>query len=104
MTDKPTMIDDGALRLRLKRLIIESLHLEGLTPEDIADDGLLFGGGLGLDSVDALELVVALEQEYAIQIQSHEVDKSVFASVANLAAFVAANFAKEHPGAMVDGQ
>ena len=80
------MIDDGALRLRLKRLIIESLHLEGL------------------DSVDALELVVALEQEYAIQIQSHEVDKSVFASVANLAAFVAANFAKEHPGAMVDGQ
>ena len=38
------MIDDGTLRLRLKRLIIESLHLEGLTPEDIADDGLLFGG------------------------------------------------------------
>ena len=54
--------------------------------------------------MDALELVVALEQEYAIQIQSHEVDKSVFASVANLAAFVAGNFAKEHPGAMVDGQ
>lgn len=104
MTDKPTLIDEVALRLRLKRLIIESLHLEGLTPDDIADDGLLFGGGLGLDSVDALELVVALEQEYGIQIQSHDVDKSVFASVANLAAFVAGNLARENPGAAVDGQ
>ena len=58
------MLDDAALRLRLKRLIVESLHLEGLTPETIADDAPLFGEGLGLDSVDALELMVALEQEY----------------------------------------
>jgi acyl carrier protein len=104
MTEKPAMIDESALRSRLKRLIVESLHLEGLTPEDIADDAPLFGETLGLDSVDALELVVALEQEYGLQIQSHEVDKNVFASVAHLAAFVASALAKENPGALVDGQ
>ena len=98
------MLDESALRLRLKRLIVESLHLEGLTPEDILDDAPLFGDSLGLDSVDALELVVALEQEYGIKIQSHEVDKTVFTSVAHLAAFVASTLAKEHPGALVNGQ
>ena len=63
----------------LKRLIVTSLNLDGLTPERIADDEPLFGAGLGLDSVDALELVVALEKEYGISIASHEVDRSVFA-------------------------
>jgi acyl carrier protein len=48
----------------------------------------LFGSGLGLDSVDALELVVALEKEYGISIASHEVDRSVFGSLASLAGFV----------------
>jgi acyl carrier protein len=104
MMEEPFMLDEAALRSRLKRLIVESLHLEGLAPESIADDSPLFGAGLGLDSVDALELVVALEKEYAIRIQSHEVDKSVFASVAHLAAFVARGLAKENPGALVDGQ
>jgi acyl carrier protein len=104
MTEKPTMLDDAALRLHLKRLIVESLHLEGLTPDNIADDAPLFGEGLGLDSVDALELVVALEKEYGMRIQSHEVDKSVFASVAHLADFVARALAKDNRGATVDGQ
>ena len=98
------MLDDTALRLRLKRLIVESLHLEGLTPDNIGDDTPLFGEGLGLDSVDALELVVALEKEYGLRIQSHEVDKSVFASVASLAEFVARAQAKDDQSAMVDGQ
>ena len=76
------MVDQAVLRRDLKRLIVESLNLENLTPEHIADDAPLFGDGLGLDSVDALELVVALEKEYGISIQSHEMDKTVFASVA----------------------
>lgn len=98
------MLDEAALASNLKRLIVESLCLEGLTPEDIADDAPLFGQGLGLDSVDALELVVAIEKEYGIRIQSHELDKSVFASVAHLAEFVARTLAKENRAAPVDGQ
>jgi acyl carrier protein len=98
------MVDEAALRSRLKRLIVESLHLEGLMPDDIADDAPLFGDGLGLDSVDALELVVALEKEYGLQIKSHEVDKMVFASVAHLATFVAGALDKDKRGALVDGQ
>jgi acyl carrier protein len=98
------MVDEADLRLSLKRLIVERLRLEGLTPENIADDAPLFGPGLGLDSVDALELVVALEQQYGMRIQSHEVDKNVFASVAHLAEFVARTLAKDNHGALVDGQ
>lgn len=98
------MLDAAGLRLRLKQLIVESLHLEGLTPDHIADDAPLFGEGLGLDSVDALELVVALEKEYGMRIQSHEVDKSVFASVASLAEFVGRVLAKNNDRALVDGQ
>lgn len=93
------MLDQAPLHSHLKRLIVTSLHLEGLTPESISDDMPLFGEGLGLDSVDALELVVALEKEYGIRIQSHEVDKSVFTSVAHLADFVSRTLAKENRGA-----
>ena len=81
------MAEDG-IRTNLKRLIVTTLNLDGLTPESIGDDEPLFGSGLGLDSVDALELVVALEKEYGISIASHEVDKSVFGSLASLAGFV----------------
>jgi acyl carrier protein len=98
------MLDEAALRSNLKRLIVESLCLEGITPEDIADDAPLFGPGLGLDSVDALELVVALEKAYGMRIQSHEVDKKVFNSVAHLAEFVARVLAKDNRDAPVDEQ
>lgn len=73
---------------RIKSLLVDKLHLEGLAPESIADDMPLFGEGLGLDSVDALELVVALEKEFTLRIQSHEVGREAFASVAALAAYV----------------
>ena len=82
------MSDDVQLKQDLKRLIVERLRLEGLTPEKIADDAPVFGDGLGLDSVDALELVVGLEQEYGIVIKSHEIDKTIFTSVQTLASFV----------------
>jgi acyl carrier protein len=82
------MSETPAVRSRIKHLLVSALHLEGLAPSDIADDAPLFGEGLGLDSVDALELVVALEKEFAIRIQSHEVGKEAFVSVSTLAAFI----------------
>jgi acyl carrier protein len=82
------MSQQDAIRHTVKKLIVQSLNLEGMTPERIGDEDRLFGEGLGLDSVDALELVVALEKEYGISVASHEVGREVFTSVATLAAFV----------------
>ena len=82
------MSESNATRSRIKRLLVETLHLEGLVPDSLQDETPLFGEGLGLDSVDALELVVSLEKEFKIRIQSHEVGKEAFASVSALAAFV----------------
>lgn len=86
------------IRSNLKRLVVQALNLDGLTPERITDDEPLFGGNLGLDSVDALELVVALEKEYAISIPSQDVDKKVFTSVATLAEFVERRLGDRRPG------
>ena len=74
---------------RIKRLIVESLNLEGMKPEMIDDQVPLFGDGLGLDSVDALELVVALEKEFGIKIKSQEIGREVFSSVSTLSEFIA---------------
>lgn len=79
----------------LKELIIRSLNLEGMTPEMIGDSDPLFGEGLGLDSVDALELVVALEKEFGIKIQSHEIDPKVFSSVSSLSEFIQSRMPSE---------
>jgi acyl carrier protein len=75
---------------RIKRLIVESLHLGGLEPDMIDEEAPLFGEGLGLDSVDALELVVALEKEFGIKIKSNEMDRQAFSSVSALSRFVEA--------------
>lgn len=83
------MEDKKALAERLKKLIIDSLGLEDVTPGDIKDDDPLFGNGLGLDSIDALELVVALEKEFGIVIADEEVGKKIFVSISTLADFVA---------------
>ena len=82
------MSEAQATRSRIKHLLVDVLRLEGLAPSTIADDAPLFGEGLGLDSVDALELVVALEKEFGVRFQSHEVGKEAFASVSALAAFI----------------
>jgi len=92
-------MSQNGIRTNLKQLIVTTLNLDGLTPERIADDEPLFGSGLGLDSVDALELVVALEKEYGISIASHEVDRSVFGSLATLAWFVERRLAESKPQA-----
>jgi acyl carrier protein len=69
-------------------LIINTLKLEDVAPEDIEDNAPLFGEGLGLDSIDALELVVSLEKTYGVFIPDSEVGKKVFRSVNALAEFV----------------
>ncbi|MEI6083895.1 MAG: phosphopantetheine-binding protein [Verrucomicrobiota bacterium] len=74
----------------LKSKIIESLKLQDVRPEQIADEAPLFGAGLGLDSIDALELVVMLEKHYGIVIKDIEEGRPAFASVRSLAAFIEA--------------
>jgi len=74
----------------IKQLLISSLHLER-TPESIEDDAPLFQTGLGLDSIDALELAVAIERAYRVSIPDEKVGKQAFASVAALADYVAKN-------------
>ena len=81
-------LDVSQLVFDLKNLIIRALRLEDITPEDIVDTDPLFGQGLGLDSIDALELVVALEKEYSVVIPDAKVGRRAFASVDALAAFV----------------
>ena len=79
------------LILELKNEIISVLNLEGIKPEDIANDGLLFGEGLGLDSIDALELIVLLEKNYGIKLKDPAQGKEIFKSVRAMAEFVQAN-------------
>jgi acyl carrier protein len=76
------------LTARLKLLIVETLRLEDVAPADIPDSEPLIGGGLSLDSIDALELVVRLEREFGIKIASSEEARSALASVAGLAAYI----------------
>jgi acyl carrier protein len=83
----PERVD--ALIAELKAKIIAALRLEKVTPAEIRDDAPLFGVGLGLDSIDALELVALLEQDYGIVIQERAVADRAFASVRALAEFVA---------------
>lgn len=73
----------------IKELIINSLNLEGTTPDEIGDDDPLFASGLGLDSIDALELAVAIERTYKVTIPDEAVGKKVFSSVRTLAGYVA---------------
>ncbi len=73
---------------KLKQLIITRLKLADFTPEMIDPDAPLFGEGLGLDSIDALELVLGLEKEFGVIIPDAEVGKKVFQSVRTMAQFV----------------
>ena len=78
-----------ALETELKELIIDALALEDLTPAEIEPEAALFVEGLGLDSIDALELAMALEERYGVKIgDDPETNQQIFASLRNLAAFV----------------
>lgn len=79
----------------LKQQIIKALNLEGMEPGDIDNDAPLFGDdGIGLDSIDALELIVLLEKSYGIKLQTPEEGKQVFKSVAVMADYIEKNRTK----------
>ena len=85
----------GELITEIKKLIIERLKLEEITVADIITDAPLFGEGLGLDSIDALELVIGLEKEYGVSIPDAEVGKKVFQSVRTIAQYIVNNHSRE---------
>lgn len=80
------------LILQLKEQIIDALNLEEMTPTDIDASAPLFGeGGLGLDSIDALEIIVLLEKNYGIRLANAAEGKSIFTSIENIAKYVSEN-------------
>ena len=80
------------LNLRLKHLIVATLNLDGVRPEEIPDDEALIGSPrFGLDSIDALELVLAIEKEFGVKIGSSEESRQALGSINTLAAYVRAH-------------
>ncbi|MDR3094521.1 MAG: phosphopantetheine-binding protein [Bacteroidales bacterium] len=77
--------------LELKEKIIKTLNLEDVTPDDIADDAPLFGEGLSLDSIDALELIVLMEKHYGIKLTNPSEGKKIFKSARTMAEYIAVN-------------
>jgi len=74
---------------KVKQMIIDSLRIEGMSPDEIETDAPLFGDGLGLDSIDALQLVVAMEKEYGVVVPDAATGTTVFASVRSMAGYIA---------------
>jgi acyl carrier protein len=83
-----------ALKAELKNKIITTLNLEDIAVEDIADNDALFGDGLGLDSIDALELIVILDKDYGIKLVDPKEGKTIFQSIESMAAYISANRTK----------
>jgi len=79
------------IRRELKELLVVNLALDDITPEEIEDDGLLFGEGLGLDSLDAVEIVVLIQRNYGLEIIDEEQAREIFQSVNTLAGWVYEN-------------
>ena len=75
----------------VKQMIIDALRIEGMSAEEIDSDAPLFGEGLGLDSIDALQLVVAMEKEFGVVVPDAATGTKVFASVRAMAAYIAEN-------------
>ena len=76
------------LKQKLKEIIIEELQIEDLTPDEIDDDAPLFGDGIGLDSLDAVELVVQLQVHFGVEIKDIEEGRPALQSINTLAEFV----------------
>ncbi len=79
------------LTAQLKEKLIEILNLTDVTPEDIDENAQLVGGDLGIDSIDVLEMVVMVEKDYNIVINSKEIGEKVFSSLAALASYIREN-------------
>ena len=80
-----------ALIAELKVKLIDILNLTDLTPEDIDENAQLVGGELGIDSIDVLEMVVMIEKDYGVVINSQEIGEQVFATLTSLARYIEAN-------------
>lgn len=92
----PDSLDSDSIEERLKRLIVDCLALEDVTAADIETNAPLFGEGLGLDSIDALELALAIQSEFGVRTEEHdERNREYFHSVQSLADFIRA---KSAPG------
>jgi acyl carrier protein len=76
------------LKQELKEKIVEQLNLEDVAVEEIANDDMLFGDGLGLDSIDALELIVMLDRDYGIKLSDPKQGRAIFESVDTMAAYI----------------
>ncbi len=76
------------IKEQLKKIIVEDLNLEEINPEEIDDDAPLFGEGLGLDSLDAVEIVVLLEKHFGVEVKNLDEGKAAFQSINALAAYV----------------
>ena len=83
-----TTTDRRELKRKLKELLVSGLRLQDLAPDGITDDQPIFVEGLGLDSIDALELVVLIEEHFGIAIPDEELGKQVFASINALADYI----------------
>jgi acyl carrier protein len=81
-------IDTAQLKEKLKTLIISELSIEDVTPEELDDNAQLFGDGLGLDSLDAVELVVLLQRHFGIQIKDLEQGRKIFENLDTLAQYI----------------
>jgi acyl carrier protein len=79
------------IRKLLKELLIENLSLEDIRPEDIKDDEILFGDGLGLDSLDAVEIVVLLQRNFGLEVKDMKQGREIFYSVDTLARYIYVN-------------
>lgn len=84
-------MDKEALKQKLKEQIIQYLNLLEIKPEDIGDDDPFFGGKLGLDSIDALELIVLLEREYGIKLNSTAEGRKVLTCINSMADYIIEN-------------
>lgn len=83
-------LEPAALKQRIKEVIVDALMLENTEPSSIDDDAPLFGEGLGLDSVDALELVIEFERSFGVKIPDDKESRRIFRSVSTLAEFIGA--------------
>lgn len=82
------------IREKLKELLVENLSLEDVAPEEIKDDEILFGEGLGLDSLDAVEIVVLLQRNFGLEVKDMEKGREIFYSIDTLARYVYENTKK----------